>query len=149
MPAMSVMNDPMLAMPAAYAHGPIAAPEHKDAGANWVELFDGALREASQVLFDSRQGNRQLPDSGKLTGLRVTCDAAVDAAEAAAVTLLLYVGDLATPRARVSLADLLPAERPLNLRRRAGETILLIAEHAAGTPLIQPIHIKVALCLTP
>ena len=44
--------------------------------------------------------------------------------------LLIYVGDLATPRARVSLADLLSAERPLNLRRRAGETILLIAEHA-------------------
>jgi len=147
MPAMSVMNDPMLAMPAAYAHGPIAAPEHKDVDANWVELFDGALREAGQVVFDSRQGNGQLPDSGRLTGLRVTCDAAVDAA--AAVTLLLYVGDLATPRARVSLADLLPAERPLNLRRRTGETILLVAEHAAGTPLNQPIHIKVSLCLTP
>ena len=148
MPAMSVMNDPMLAMPAAYAKGPSDAPDHKDAGANWVALFDGALREASQVLFDSRQGDRQLPGSGRLTGLRAACAAAIDAAAAGAITLLLYVGDLATPRARVSLADLLSAERPLNLRRRAGETILLIAEHAAGIPLTQPIPIKVDLCLT-
>lgn len=149
MPSMNIMNDPMLAMSATYAHGPIDVSENKDAGANWVELFDGALREASQVLFDSRQGNRQLSDAGTLTGLRVACDAAVAPAMAGAVTLLLYVGDLATPRARVSLADLLPAERPLNLRRRAGEAILLVAEHAAGTSLPQPILIKVALCLTP
>lgn len=147
-PALSMMHDPSLAMPAAYPGAAINAQAPDKSGANWVVIFDGKVRDTYQTLFDSRQERGLLSGPGKLTGLRVADDGAIDPAEASTIILLLYVGDLATPRARVTLADLLPAERPLNLRRRAGETILLVTEHAAGTSITSPIPIKVALCFT-
>ena len=148
-PALSMMHDPSLAMPAAYPGAAFDIPAPDKGGSNWVAIFEGKVRDANQILFDSRQEDRLLGGPGKLTGLRVAGVGAIDPADAGAITLLLYIGDLATPRARVTLADLLPAERPLNLRRRAGETILLVAEQSAGTSITRPIPVKVALCFTP
>ncbi|QJW98864.1 VIT and vWA domain-containing protein [Frigoriglobus tundricola] len=60
------------------------------------------------------------------------------------LTLLLFVGDLAAPRARVKLADVLRqgGRRPLNLRRNVGEPIRLTLEDpsgawAGGVPVVE------------
>ncbi len=49
------------------------------------------------------------------------------------LTLLLFVGDLATPRARVKLVDVLRAggRRPLNIRRDANLAVRLVVEDPA------------------
>ncbi len=60
------------------------------------------------VLFDSSGDAGGLPDACSLTFLSVACAAALDPE----LTLLLYVGDLAAPRARVKLADILRAAAP-------------------------------------
>ena len=45
--------------------------------------------------------------------------------------LAIYVDDLATPRARVRLRDLLQhGDRPLNLQRRAGQVVQIVLEGA-------------------
>jgi hypothetical protein len=50
------------------------------------------------------------------------------------VTLILYVDDMATPRAQVRLADLLRKKgvRPLNVRRRTNERIRLVLVDPTG-----------------
>jgi Ca-activated chloride channel family protein len=50
------------------------------------------------------------------------------------LTLLLFVGDLAAPRARVKLADILRlgGRRPLNIRREANETVRLTLADPSG-----------------
>jgi Ca-activated chloride channel family protein len=60
------------------------------------------------------------------------------------LALLLFVGDLAVPRARVKLADLLRAggRRPLNVRHAAGEPVRLVLADpsgawAAGVPALE------------
>ncbi len=140
---------PMLAAPAALYGAAFEAPPANDR-VQWVDIFAGALTGTGQVLFDSRQSGQAMAGAGRLTGLRADGDAgAIDPVRASAISLLLYVGDLASPRARVTLADLLAGERPLNLRRRANDTILLVAAIEAGASFSQPILIKVALCFTP
>jgi Ca-activated chloride channel family protein len=48
--------------------------------------------------------------------------------------LWLFVGDLASPRARVSLVDLVRqgGTRPLNLVRASGERVVLVLKDANG-----------------
>jgi Ca-activated chloride channel family protein len=79
------------------------------------------------VLYDSAGGS-----AGQFTFLSVAVAdvAAVDQE----LTLLLFVGDLTTPRARVRLADVLRQgeRRPLNLRLAAGEPVRLTLEDPAG-----------------
>ena len=77
------------------------------------------------VLYDSASG-----DTGQFTFLSVTCSQTPDPE----LTLLLFVGDLASPRARVKLADVLRAggRRPLNIRRDAGQSVRLTLEDPSG-----------------
>ena len=86
---------------------------------------------AGAVLFDSATG-----DAGQFTFLSVAFgDKAVTAdALDPELTLLLFVGDLASPRARVKLADVLRAggRRPLNLRRDANQPVRLTLEDPSG-----------------
>jgi Ca-activated chloride channel family protein len=51
------------------------------------------------------------------------------------IKLLIYVGDLAMPRATVRIADLVRVgnERPLNLRRRKDDVVRLILRDPNGT----------------
>ncbi|HMN29078.1 MAG TPA: hypothetical protein PKE45_13080 [Caldilineaceae bacterium] len=47
--------------------------------------------------------------------------------------LLVYLGDLASPRAQVLLRDLLQlGERPLNLRRHAGQPLTITLRDETG-----------------
>jgi Ca-activated chloride channel homolog len=89
------------------------------------------------VLFDSDRDAKQspIPATGRLTALSVTVrDKAVTAdAVGPELALLVFVGDLASPRARVRLADVLRAgRRPLNLRRDAGQPLRLVVADPDG-----------------
>ena len=81
------------------------------------------------VLFDSASD-----DEGQFTFLSVAFTGNAPAALDPELTLLLFVGDLAAPRARVRLADVLRqgGRRPLNLSRAAHEAVRLTLEDPAG-----------------
>ncbi|MBP3961061.1 VWA domain-containing protein [Gemmata sp. G18] len=83
------------------------------------------------VLYDSATGGE-----GQLTFLAVTFgDKALTADQLdPELTLLLFVGDLASPRARVKLVDVLRqgGRRPLNVRRAANQPVRLALEDPAG-----------------
>jgi Ca-activated chloride channel family protein len=104
-------------------------------------LFSGVptLAGAEAVLFDSvgATGSGRIPDETTIEGVAVrfpdgTPDAAILGAE---LCLLIFVDDLASPRARVQLADLVRqrGERPLNLRRQSGQAVRLVLVDPAGT----------------
>lgn len=97
-----------------------------------VRLPAGAHAPADgAVLYDSPNG-----DAGRFTFLSVAfADKGITADTVdPGLTLLLFVGDLASPRARVKLADMLRqgGRRPLNLRREAGEAVRLTLEDPSG-----------------
>jgi Ca-activated chloride channel family protein len=104
-------------------------------GTGAVVIFAGrpAFVGAEAVLFDSAQ-EEKLPKEATLT--RVSIDFAGQAPESLdrGLELMIYVGDLALPRATARLADLVRAggERPLNLRRRAGERVRVVLRDANG-----------------
>lgn len=102
------------------------------AAATETVIFAGTLAAArSQTeLFDSSLQSERLPDAMTLTALRLqTADpqSPIDSQ----VMLLIYVDDLATPRARVRLRDLWRhGERPLNLQRTAGQALRIVLDGA-------------------
>jgi Ca-activated chloride channel family protein len=96
---------------------------------------------AGAVLFDSAKG-----DAGRFTFLSIGfADKAITADTCdPELTLLLFVGDLSAPRARVKLADVLRqgGRRPLNICRAADEPVRLVLEDpssgwVAGTPAME------------
>jgi Ca-activated chloride channel family protein len=99
-----------------------------------VPSFDG--REA--MLFDSRDETeaQKLPEMATLSRLRLRFLNGPPAPEAIdpGLSLLLFVDDLVAPRARVSLADLVRrgGDRPLNVRRLAGQPVRLVLVDAGG-----------------
>jgi Ca-activated chloride channel family protein len=103
--------------PAGDIRASVAAGKHSPA--------DGA------VLFDSVSGG-----TGQFTFLSVAfADKSITAdAIDPELTLLLFVGDLAAPRARVKLADVLRqgGRRPLNIRHDANQPVRLVLEDPAG-----------------
>ncbi|MCB0160215.1 MAG: hypothetical protein KDD83_18910, partial [Caldilineaceae bacterium] len=132
---------PAAQMPAA-AQAMVPGPAGGGAMPAWRTVFHGTLPAGAEaVLYDS-PGDEA---SGELiSALRVTFDgAAPNAAALQDVTLLLYVGDTALPRARVRLADLLRTpERPLNVARRPGDLLRLVLTDpegrlAEGKPAVQ------------
>lgn len=98
-----------------------------------IDVFQGTpqFRADEAVLYDSTAQDAaampesatiqfvdvQFPDGGPKSG-------AVDAG----LSLLIYVDDLAAPRAKVRVADLIRqgGRRPLNLRRAAGQTVRIV-----------------------
>jgi hypothetical protein len=109
-------------------------------------LFEGApaFTGGEAILFDSdRDADRtKLPEELTLSLLRVRFPSRAPepgggsppATLDPGLCLLLYVGDLSAPRARVRLADLarLGGERPLNLTRRPGERVRLVLADPTG-----------------
>jgi Ca-activated chloride channel family protein len=94
-------------------------------------LFTGVPRfeNGEAILFDSiRPGDKDLlPDGITLVSLQVECPRGADQLEAG-LCLLLFVDDLATPRARARLADVMRqgGSRPLNIRRQPGQRVRLV-----------------------
>jgi Ca-activated chloride channel family protein len=95
-------------------------------------LFDGVPSDGTEVaLFDSDSDAGSIPSHIVRAVVRVSGD--VDAIGPDA-ELLLYVGDLAQPVARIALAATLAAggERPLNVRRARNERVRIVLSLGGG-----------------
>jgi len=102
-------------------------------------LYEGvpALVGGEGVLFDAaRDGTDRLPAGDQITGLVIQFPDGAPQPESLGteLALLVYVDDLAVPRARVALADLVRqgGERPLNLRWRPGQVLRLVLHDPAA-----------------
>src|SRR5439155_17780768 len=101
------------------------------------------------VLFDSGANAGTLPDACTLTRLMLRFTGGDIRPEDVdpGLTLLLYVDDLSSPRARVRLADLLKqgGERPLNIAKLPGQVVRLVLVDPAGSWASAAPEIEVAM----
>jgi Ca-activated chloride channel family protein len=118
--------------------GPAMAEARKPAEPTVVFLGTPELEDGEAILFDSsrKKDSDKLPGSGTIRGLQVTFpDGALDpAALDPELRLLLFVGDLASPRAEVRLVDIVRrrGKRPLNLSRREGDIVRIVLLDPSG-----------------
>lgn len=96
-------------------------------------LFSGIpqFENGEAVLFDTsrKQDADKLPDSTVINRLEVRFPAGTpEHKNLAGLSLLIFVDDLSSPKAKVRLADVVRqrGERPLNLLRRAGQVLRLV-----------------------
>jgi len=100
-------------------------------------IFTGTplMQGAEACLFDSTQIAGKMPEETVIQGIQVRL---LDGANQPPFTersvhLLLFVGDLAAPRAKIRLVDLLrQGPRPLNVLRRAGQMVRLVLQDSNG-----------------
>lgn len=100
-------------------------------------IFTGTplMQGAEACLFDSTQIAGKMPEEAVIQGIQVRL---LDGANQPPFTersvhLLLFVGDLAAPRAKIRLVDLLrQGLRPLNVLRRAGQVVRLVLQDPNG-----------------
>jgi Ca-activated chloride channel family protein len=114
--------------------------EEEDAGPGSPLLFAGVptFQGGQALLFDSARAEdaEKLPDS--VTFVRLQVDFPDGRPEADALdpglSLLLFVEDLAAPRARVRLADLVRqgGTRPLHVLRKSGQPVRIVLADPAG-----------------
>jgi len=102
-------------------------------------LFSGRPQGSGEIiLFDSARDQTVHPahKTGTINRLIISFAGGAPAAESlgAELCLLVFVGDLATARAKVKLADLVRqgGARPLNLSRKPGEALRLALVDPAG-----------------
>src|SRR5262245_51903685 len=103
-------------------------------------IFDGApaFQGGEAVLLDSGRGEDagRIPETGTLSALRLEFSDGPPAADSldAGLTLLVFIDELASPRARVRLADLVRqgGERPLNLSRTSGQRVRIVLNDGNG-----------------
>jgi Ca-activated chloride channel family protein len=112
-------------------------------------VFQGIpqFTEAQAMLFDSSCDlSKSLPEQATITRLEIRFPDGPPKNLDPGLCLLIFVDDLAAPRARVKLADLLRqrGQRPLNLRRQAGEALRLVLVDAAGAWKAKAPQIEVA-----
>jgi len=106
-----------------------------------VTVFSGVprLRDGEAVLFDlsRKQDADRLPEATIIRKLVLTFpDGTPDHKSLdPGLSLLIYVGDLSSPRAEVRLADVVRrrGQRPLNLRVAPGQVVRIILADPAGT----------------
>jgi Ca-activated chloride channel family protein len=118
----------------------LAAPAAPAPASKAVVLFAGVptFTGGEAVLFDSAasQGAGRLPDQATLEALEVRFPDGTPAAEGLdpGLCVLVFVDDLASPRARARLTDVVRqrGERPLNLRQRPGQAVRLVLIDPAG-----------------
>jgi Ca-activated chloride channel family protein len=118
-----------------------AVPERHAPEAPATIVFRGvpSFAAGEAVLFDSATGTgaSPLPEQGTIVRLEVRFpDGAPPAGSLdAGLCLLIFADDLAAPRARVRLADLVRqrGERPLNLARSPGQVLRLVLADPAET----------------
>jgi len=115
-------------------------------------LFSGIPQFANgeAILFDSfrDQDAGKLPDSTVINRLEVRFpDGIPDESLAPGLTLLIFVDDLSSPRARVRLADIVRqrGERPLNLLKRQGQVVRFVLLDPDGAWAQTAPRIEVAL----
>jgi Ca-activated chloride channel family protein len=118
-----------------------------------VVLFTGAPTFAAgeAILFDSARSAdaAKLPAQATFDRLEVRCPGGKLDPDTlySGLSLLLFVDDLAAPRARVCLADIVrqAGKRPLNLRKLPGQVVRLVLVDPAGAWAQAPPNLEVAL----
>jgi len=160
-----ILDDRLLASPApapdifasdviAYSQAPDAQIEDEAGGpvTNRTVLYSGRPRGSGEIiLFDSArdQAVQHLPESGMINRLIISFPggAPVAASLGAELCLLLFIDDLATPRAKARLVDLARqgGARPVNLSRQPGQALRLALVDPAGVWSGGAPHIEVAL----
>ena len=160
-----ILDDRLLASPApapdifasdviAYSQAPDAQIEDEAGGpvTNRTVLYSGRPRGSGEIiLFDSArdQAVQHLPESGMINRLIISFPggAPVAASLGAGLCLLLFIDDLATPRAKARLVDLARqgGARPVNLSRQPGQALRLALVDPAGVWSGGAPHIEVAL----
>ncbi len=99
-----------------------------------VVVFTGKVNFQGEqaILFDSAASPSALAERGRITGLVLLRGLKAGTSPGRGATLLIYVGDLAQPRARVRIADLVrQGERPLNLARSSGDVVRIVLDAPA------------------
>ncbi|MCW3095892.1 MAG: Vault protein inter-alpha-trypsin [Chthonomonadaceae bacterium] len=99
-------------------------------------VFSGVptFANGEAILFDSTNTTVPFVSAGRLSRLEVSFPKGIPAPLDRDLTLLLYVDDLAAPRVRVRLADLMRqgGTRPLNILRANGQIVRLVLADPAG-----------------
>jgi Ca-activated chloride channel family protein len=103
-------------------------------------IFSGLPRFAGDeaVLFDSSrdEDGGKVPESATIRLIEVRFPEGEPDAESfdPGLALVIFVGDLASPRAKVALADLLRrrGQRPLNLAKRKGDVVRVVLADPRG-----------------
>lgn len=117
-------------------------------------LFSGVLPPFSggqAVLFDSRRSADalKLGAARRFSVLRLRFFGAIPQPEDVdpSLALLLYVGDMAAPAAKVRLVDMLRqgGSRPLSVERRGGEHVRLVLDDPNGALAASAPQIEIAL----
>jgi len=118
-------------------------------------VFHGKVRSAAtgttlfdSTLFDSTATKDPLPLETTITGLsaRLIDAEAGQQMPDRTLVLLLFVGDLAAPRAKIRLADLLQhGTRPVNLLRLAGQTVRILLQDPNGALTESLLQIEITL----
>jgi Ca-activated chloride channel homolog len=114
-------------------------PAKVDLAGKSEPLFSGVpqFTNGEAVLFDTSRAEdaARLADHTTLTRLRVRFPGGAPRDLDTGLTLLLYVDDLASPRARVRLADVVRqgGTRPLNLTRLPGQAVRVVLTDPAGS----------------
>ncbi len=119
---------------------------------NRTTLFSGRPQGSGEIIiFDSSRDQAIHPvrEAGTINRLIISFTGGAPAAGSlgAELCLLVFVGDLATPRAKVKLVDLVRqgGARPLNLSRKRGEALRLALVDPAGVWAGGAPHIEVTL----
>jgi len=119
---------------------------------NRTTLFSGRPQGSGEIIiFDASrdQAVSHLREAGTINRLIISFAGGTPGAESlgAELCLLVFIGDLTTPRAKVKLADLVRqgGARPLNLSRKRGEALRLALLDPAGVWSESAPHIEVAL----
>lgn len=116
-------------------------------------LFKGTpvFQGNEAVLFDSSQPGKAnaLSKQRTLSVLRVRCvEAPSDPTQLAGITLLLFIEDMTTPRARVRLQDIIrtpDGERPLNISLGERQTMRLVLVDQRGATRMPVPSLEVAV----
>jgi Ca-activated chloride channel family protein len=99
-------------------------------------VFSGipTFANGEAVLFDSTSAAVPFAVDGRLSRLEVAFPRGVPTSLDSELTLLLYVEDLAAPRVRVRLVDLMQQGgfRPLNILRTTGQVVRLVLVDPTG-----------------
>ncbi len=124
-PAMAERPQPSF-MPGPARSVPPTRMGGSQSGGGEFQVFAGAPRfqEGKATLFDSNREPDPLPAQGALSQIRAEFPQGGEEGVPETVRLLIFVGDLAEPRAVVRLADLARyGVRPLNIARQPGEVV--------------------------
>ena len=135
--------------PSPAAEAPPSRPKQRPTGGEIV-VFSGAptWEQGQAILMDSVQKD-QLPVPATLSQVAVRFDGPTPKPRALGrdLKLLIFVGDLALPRATIRLSDLIRGggARPLNLRRRQGDVVKIVLSDPQGVWAANPPRFEVVL----